>query len=271
MNSVSIRNKWTSLLLLGGTLAAFGILAWILILGDPPNKLYAAQQATAAVQLYRFHSIQTVKNDDRFGSITSFEILGEANAPSELRLVMSSSLEFANVVGPSAGQQDCLQEEFILISDTSYSRCDDGPWAVKKADESISVPGLYLSESLGFLIDLEDVRQLSDSIIEGTTVLTFEGMVNPAIRAAEMWPDEAVSEDRPADVQERKIAVRTAFVQGASITVRVFIGEEDSLIRRLEETVTYPGSEVDVPYTSEYRLDFYDFGAPISIAPPVKA
>lgn len=233
--------------------------------GQAGNPIHAAQQMTEDMNSYRQYSRQTINFPT---TMRVFESWREVGASDRFRLVLESEVVFKDLLEQPQVHSDCERQEIIFIKDTAYQRCDTQPWSVEQAPESFSfsLSGLDTTYALRLLDSLENVRELSNDEVDGVAVRVFEANADAADRAEHMWPDSSL-QALPEEARERKLLRKAAFAE-ATIIVTVYIGTDDSLVRRIQQLVEYPGSNVDEPYTSQSVVDFYDHGAPIVIAAP---
>jgi hypothetical protein len=225
-----------------------------------------AYASTSRVKSYRVKSVQLVTEQHKTGKVVH-KFIGELEVAGEgrFRHRLSTSTVFEGQAQMS--KPECDPEESIVVNKKLYRRCGSRPWQAEEIPASVPLsPHSGVNHPLAYLANLTEVTELPGDRIDGIPVRVFQGRLDASKEAQRLWPD---LEAYPVDVRQRIVARKEAYSK-ATITLTIWIGSKDFLIRRIHIHLDYPGSPYDNPYISEGTYEFSDFNAPIVIEPPIK-
>lgn len=193
----------------------------------------AVYAATEKAQSYRFNTESKVL-DVTTGLIIYSQSVGECVIPDSCRVRVTRETMLEN---------EWRTMDYIVVSEKFYLRYDNNAWSTGPfAETSFQAPVPIDSLTL-----LKKMRELPEAVVDGVSCIHFEGTLNL----------EKLTEDSSNIIA----------------TIEIWIGKEDSLVRRIElhqeflkepQAIFKDGSRIIISET----IKFYDYNEPIRILPP---
>ena len=261
----SLSGRWLRLGLAGVPLAVAAIAAlfawqpWNS--NNPQGAVARAQAALENIQSYRF-TLFGARTEG--GQTSQSTLLVEFAAPDRYH---------------SKTERPDFALETILIGDEEYFRLPEGVlegdigrslWSQPGASFSSMISKEYTLDTLG---SLKDVRQLGQEPVDGVTCLHYNGAFDVEkylARLASSWkqgnPELGLPPRSDKDIQENVDEMRS---QIGSATIELWIGKDDSLLRRMKRDSERTDNSGGV-LSSTYDYVFSGFNE-ITIEPPVDA
>ncbi|MDY6912376.1 MAG: hypothetical protein SVM79_08485 [Chloroflexota bacterium] len=227
---------------------------------DASEILARANTAMSELQSYRSETVALYETDE-----------GPREHVSTKEFVAPDRFHFRST------SDDRWPAEVIIIGDQASARSErvwsshSSPW--RRSGESYQENGVVTSSSvamrndLHFLNSLIDLEKLADEEIDGANCYHYRGNADMDA-VAKSAKDEMAKLGRELPGFEESLEM----MRRTEITVDLFIGKDDYLIRRQESNTRRPYRDPDgtEKWTAESMTKrYYDFNAPIGIEPPL--
>jgi len=159
-------------------------------------------------------------------------------------------------------------EETIIIRDEIYSQEPEelGTNVQKAIAISLSRSIPNKENTLGILNSLIDLKELPDENIDGIACLRYRGRIDN-----ESMVEEQKAKLDPASPHYDEILKSLEDQPKIEITVELWIGKDDYLIRQMKQDTQMPSKETGELDISSSVIKYYDFNEPITIEPPLDA
>lgn len=245
MDTVREKKRWPLVMVI---IAAAVILLIVLLVTQP--RAENSQSVNTSLQSYRMTSSVTSTFEGKT-TVSSYEM--EYAAPDRYHMKKTSGEDL---------------EEVIIIGDEIYSQePEELGTNVQKAiaiSLSRSIPGK--ENTLEIINSLTDLKELPDENIEEITCLHYRGRIDN-----ESMVEEQKAKLDPASPHYEEILKSLEDRPKIEITVELWIGKDDYLIRQMKQDTQMPSKETGELDTSSSVIKYYDFNEPITIEPPLDA
>lgn len=228
---------------------------------DPQSALARAQATLDNIKSYRF-SLSGTRTEA--GHTSGTTLLVEFASPDRYH---------------SKTETPDFSLETISIGDEGYFKLPEGVFEGDVGRSVWSQPGASLSSmiskeyTLDTLGSLKDVRQLPDESVDEVTCLHYKGTFDVdkyLAKLAASWkqgnPDLGIAPRSDKDVEDNIAELRDSI---GSSTIELWIGEDDSLLRRMIQDSERIGSNGEA-VSSSYDYIFSGFNE-VTIEPPLDA
>ncbi len=245
MDTIKKQKRWPWVMVI---IAAAVILLIVLLVTQPRDE--NSQSVNTSLQSYRMTSSVT----STFGgktTVSSYEM--EYAAPNRYHMKKTSGEDL---------------EEMIIIGDEIYSQePEELGTNVQKAiaiSSSRSIPSK--ENTLEILNSLIDLKELPDENIDGIACLRYWGRIDN-----ESMVEEQKAKLDPASPHYDEILKSLEDQPKIEITVELWIGKDDHLIRQMKQDTQMPSKETGELDTASSVMKYYDFNEPITIELPLDA
>lgn len=219
-------------------------------LNDTRNTLDKVHAAMAGIQSYRI-SMMGITNEG--GQTTKAEVTAEYVAPDRYHYRQTG---------------DDMNFEFIVIGDKQYTK-GDYISALGIVSMSRSYSGFLNKETTLIYIDmLTDIQELPEETIEGVRCLRYRGVYDFEKMLRSQQKQRAGMGLPPLSEEQIAEQVQDARSNTGSMTVELWIGKADYLVRQMRMDSQRPGSNGELT-SSSVTLKFFDFNQPLSIEAPL--